>query len=444
MPQILLYPKFKALNHAGQPLSGGKVYTYIAGTTTNKATYPTAADALAGTNELDNPVILDADGEATIYLDGSYKILLKDSADITQWTRDNVQHDMTPAEIDDLSATDTAARTTSDPYPAASLSKATTLQEEIQQLRYLIAQITGETYWYIDPDSNMVSLAPYDVLTTRGDILRRNASAPGRLALGTAGQHLISDGTDISWGVTPGLYGYLDRPQFLHSSDTDILIEPGAYHHSGTVDQLVYWNSQLTFTASNISAGTADQIVYVYLDDSAIVTNGTPLLDNTCFVDSNTGPVWSDAKHGWYGTDTTANDRCIFACSADATDDLLPWYHDGGSYVEYDLQVEDMSDTDIDLVWTDIVLSIPDFGDNGKAVVTFYGNGTNVIKSFYRKNGSSSTGHLIAATAGVSTQSVNTRIVAVDDAQTIEVVNNGSDSSTLAVYTNGFYLPRGM
>jgi len=202
MPQILLYPKFKALNHAGQPLSGGKVHTYTVGTTTNKATYPTAADAIAGTNELDNPVILDADGEATIYIDGSYKILLKDSDDVTQWTCDNVQHGMTPAGIDDLSATDAAARTTLDPYPATSLSRATTLEEEIQQLRYLIAQITGETYWYIDPDSNMVSLAPYDVLTTRGDIIRRNASAPGRLALGSSGQVLASDGTDVVWADT--------------------------------------------------------------------------------------------------------------------------------------------------------------------------------------------------------------------------------------------------
>jgi hypothetical protein len=42
-----------------------------------------------------------------------------------------------------------------------------------------------------------------DVLTTRGDLIRRGASAPERVALGSAGQLLGSDGTDALW--VPGL-----------------------------------------------------------------------------------------------------------------------------------------------------------------------------------------------------------------------------------------------
>lgn len=38
------------------------------------------------------------------------------------------------------------------------------------------------------------------MLTTRGDIITRGASAPQRLALGTSGQYLTSDGTDAKWG----------------------------------------------------------------------------------------------------------------------------------------------------------------------------------------------------------------------------------------------------
>jgi len=64
----------------------------------------------------------------------------------------NILNNLSPAGIDDESANDAAAQATKDPYPAGSLAKATSLQEEIQELRYLIAQITGETYWYIDPD----------------------------------------------------------------------------------------------------------------------------------------------------------------------------------------------------------------------------------------------------------------------------------------------------
>lgn len=39
------------------------------------------------------------------------------------------------------------------------------------------------------------------VLTTRGDVLRRGASAPERLALGAAGTVLTSDGTDAAWAT---------------------------------------------------------------------------------------------------------------------------------------------------------------------------------------------------------------------------------------------------
>lgn len=71
---------------------------------------------------------------------------------------DNILTNLTPSGIDDESVNDAAAQATSDPYPAAALSKATSLQTEIQQLRYLIKQITGETYWYIDPDTTIAAL----------------------------------------------------------------------------------------------------------------------------------------------------------------------------------------------------------------------------------------------------------------------------------------------
>jgi len=64
------------------PLVGGKVYTYIAGTSTPLATYPTPA-ATPGT-ENTNPIILDVNGEASIYLTNgsSYKINVTTSTDV--------------------------------------------------------------------------------------------------------------------------------------------------------------------------------------------------------------------------------------------------------------------------------------------------------------------------------------------------------------------------
>jgi len=88
-------PKVQYFDSNGDPLSGGKVYSYEVGTTTNKATYPTIADAKAGTNANANPVVLDSRGEADIVLAGSTKLKLTDGAasETTIWTLDNVNGD---------------------------------------------------------------------------------------------------------------------------------------------------------------------------------------------------------------------------------------------------------------------------------------------------------------------------------------------------------------
>lgn len=85
----------------GNPLSGGKVYTYAAGTSTPLATYSDAA----GTIPNANPVILNARGEATIYwADANYKVTLRDSTDGLIWTQDNVDGSQVADLLDDLSA----------------------------------------------------------------------------------------------------------------------------------------------------------------------------------------------------------------------------------------------------------------------------------------------------------------------------------------------------
>ncbi len=77
---------FKTGNNA--PLTGGKIYTYLAGTTTPVATYSNDS----GTTNT-NPIVLDADGRANIYLDDSvaYRFILKDANDVTQKDVDNVR-----------------------------------------------------------------------------------------------------------------------------------------------------------------------------------------------------------------------------------------------------------------------------------------------------------------------------------------------------------------
>lgn len=76
----------------GNPLTGGKLYTYAAGTTTPQATYTSAAGATFHTN----PIVLDAagrvPGSSEIWLADSqiYKFVLKDSNDVLLATWDQI------------------------------------------------------------------------------------------------------------------------------------------------------------------------------------------------------------------------------------------------------------------------------------------------------------------------------------------------------------------
>lgn len=81
-------PKFQFFDASGNPLSGGKLYTYAAGTTTPLATY--SSNSLSTPNT--NPIILDSRGEASVWLsDANYKFVLQTSADVTIWSVDNIQ-----------------------------------------------------------------------------------------------------------------------------------------------------------------------------------------------------------------------------------------------------------------------------------------------------------------------------------------------------------------
>ena len=93
----------------GDPLALGKIYFYEAGTTTPKDTYTTQA----GDTENANPVILDASGRASIWGTGSYKEVVKTSADVLISTKDNVTlgADINDGDITNAMLADMAANT---------------------------------------------------------------------------------------------------------------------------------------------------------------------------------------------------------------------------------------------------------------------------------------------------------------------------------------------
>ncbi|MEK9722469.1 MAG: hypothetical protein VW405_03145 [Rhodospirillaceae bacterium] len=85
---IMPSPVFTGLDSNGDPVAGGLLYVYQAGTTTPATTY----SDVSLTTPNSNPVVLDSAGRATVYLSpgSSYKFLLKTAASATVWTQDHI------------------------------------------------------------------------------------------------------------------------------------------------------------------------------------------------------------------------------------------------------------------------------------------------------------------------------------------------------------------
>jgi len=89
------YPRFKAFYPAtGNPLSGGQLYTAQPGTTVQfglPPAYPmTTYTDSTGQVQNNNPVTLDASGEADVWLSGYTKLVLFDQNGNLVWSKDNV------------------------------------------------------------------------------------------------------------------------------------------------------------------------------------------------------------------------------------------------------------------------------------------------------------------------------------------------------------------
>jgi hypothetical protein len=87
---LVVLPRQLVVDADGDPRSGAKLYTYVSGTTTPLTSYTTPALSTAHAN----PVVAVSTGliPAVYFPDSvtSYKLVLKDSSDVTIWTEDNI------------------------------------------------------------------------------------------------------------------------------------------------------------------------------------------------------------------------------------------------------------------------------------------------------------------------------------------------------------------
>lgn len=198
-------PKFHEFDTNGDPLSGGLLYTYAAGTTTPLATYTTRAGDVANSN----PVVLDANGEADVWVpsDVDYKYVLKTSAGVTRWTVDNVPPSSGAGTSTSAAASEPGGRltlTSGTPVTTADVTGATT----VYYVPYKSDQVPlydGSTWALTSIGSSGVSQATTDATKSPAavaadknyDLFVWNDSGTPRLSRGPAWSSDTARGTGV-------------------------------------------------------------------------------------------------------------------------------------------------------------------------------------------------------------------------------------------------------
>jgi len=252
----------------GNPLSGGLLYTYEAGTTTPLATYTDSNGNVANAN----PIVLDAAGRVPyqVWLNPaySYKFILKTSLLLTVWTEDNVPGYGSSADIlflqagtgavartvqskmrDVVSAFDymTTAEITAVQSYAYALDMTATLQNAINQAfalqadlfipaggysvtgLYLPGRVSGGT----DDRGKAIRVygqgtgEPYVVSNPKGTVIKSNTNAP-----------VLQDYLDTD----PSSNGTVevDHIRFVGNSSTPVVLLQSFYGESSFHHNVIY------------------------------------------------------------------------------------------------------------------------------------------------------------------------------------------------------------
>lgn len=175
-------PVQKFFDNNGHPLVGGKLFTYVAGTSTKQPTYTTAS----GSQQNTNPIVMDFRGEARIWLDPelTYKFVLADRDDTDPptrpiWSVDNIQGllsgvgDLIPSQ-DNVYTLGNSSFAWKQIYLGADHSPALDVQ-------------TGNIgYYAITPAEEALLVVPVRYVYPEGDVRRYGGVTGGDISINTA------------------------------------------------------------------------------------------------------------------------------------------------------------------------------------------------------------------------------------------------------------------
>lgn len=183
-----------------------------------------------------------------------------------------INNGLIPAGIDDYSANDTEMQTMTDPYPAGATSRPTSLQGEMERLRFQFDNIIGKTYWYEDPD---VDIATFK---TRFDAHTHDGTANNGPQIAAAGlaSNAVTTAKILDANVTTA--------KIADSNVTDAkIVSMATSKLTGTISTAQIANSAVdenklaSSVAGNGLAGGAGTALSVNVDASTIEINADTL-----------------------------------------------------------------------------------------------------------------------------------------------------------------------
>lgn len=225
--------------------------------------------------------------------------------------------------------------------------------------------------------------------------------------------------------------GYLQRPVFSYVDADTLKIGPGVYHHMGTTDQFVEWDTDITLDVS--VSGT--RFYYLYISDEQIRRHGKSVLSADDFTISLTAPTYKGTAHAWMN----GLDRCIFAAHV-TSGNVDKFYHDGGERTQYAKAIADFAETSITDT-TSVTLSIPSF-----ATMAEFQLGHKAGSSCYIRVSAASGDSGQHVGVGLTNQYQSSLCVSeTSSSQAVYVSFSAyTGSNSIFVFTNGWFFPAGM
>lgn len=247
----------------GNPLNGGKVYTYEAGTTTPKTTFTDST----GDTQNANPVILDSAGRAAIWLgDGGYKFILKTSADVTVGgTFDNIGGVASTAFAGNTQ--EISSNTTVD----ATLANSAFIATAALTLSLLDVATAGESFYFsVYAPGGDVTIDPDTTETIN------NAST---LVIPQGSSAIISCDGDEWWTIAASSPSFSGNNSFtgnntftgkvLYPDDGELTIASGAITVTGTYHTVDTQTDAASDDLDTINGGSDGQILILQTENSS-------------------------------------------------------------------------------------------------------------------------------------------------------------------------------